>query len=253
MKNELNERKKKSKKKIAIIVLSVVTVVSVAVVIWQWSNITAARYYLAYSQDQITAKIEENNQKVLDSINDLLPVTVTDLTDEEKGLMASKEITKEEAVQLLVKRSISIELLADEANATAADDLSDNVPIPAVNLQPDGENVESTLTELIAELYVLRAYYTNRLEEMRLLAIVDYSALGNEQRTYGTKMKIGMNYLKLAGTLETECDELMDDLVARIEMELKKTGGNKSIIRDIKYYYAEEKRLKKAYYLSLYT
>ena len=109
------------------------------------------------------------------------------------------------------------------------------------------------LAELIAEAYALRAYYTNMLEGMRSSAVKDYTALVKEEQTQAKKRDIGMQYLGKAGALESECDGRMTSLLSRIETELDRTGGDKSIINDIKYYYAEEKSLKKAYYLSLYS
>ena len=114
-------------------------------------------------------------------------------------------------------------------------------------------DAEARLAALVAEAFVLRAYYTNSLESMRASAVSEYSALNAEDRTQTTKMNIGMNYMNRAGALEGECDRRMDRLIAGIESELKQTGGDTSLIGEIKSCYAEEKSLKKAYYLSLYN
>jgi hypothetical protein len=115
------------------------------------------------------------------------------------------------------------------------------------------KEAEEKLAELVAEAYVLRTYYTNRLERMRVSALAEYSALSKEERTQSKKMDIGMKYAGLAGELEGDCDGKMNSLVARIEKELKLSGSDTSVINEIKFYYAEEKSLKKAYFLSLYN
>ncbi|MCL2058897.1 MAG: hypothetical protein FWH01_07525 [Oscillospiraceae bacterium] len=117
----------------------------------------------------------------------------------------------------------------------------------------EGEDEETELTRLVAEAVVLRAYYTNRLEAMRVSALSEYSSLDKEEQTQTAKMNIGVKYLNLAGALEGECDNKMDNLIARIESELRQTGGDTSIVNEIRECYAEDKRLKKAYYLNMYS
>ena len=117
----------------------------------------------------------------------------------------------------------------------------------------DNNAKKDKLIELIAEAYVLRAYYTGCLEEMRASAAADYKALSDENKTRQNQLAIGMNYITLAGDLEVECDRLMDNLISRIEAEIIISGGDKSLVGDIRVCYAEEKSLKKAYYLSLYS
>ena len=134
------------------------------------------------------------------------------------------------------------------ANAAAANAAATNDADAAAATE-----AEERLAALVAEAFVLRAYYTNSLESMRASAVSEYSALNAEDRTQTVKMNIGMNYMNRAGALEGECDRRMDRLVAGIESELKQTGGDTSVIGEIKSCYAEEKSLKKAYYLSLYN
>ena len=299
---------------IACIVGAVIIAASVFAVL-QWNNITALRYRLAYSQEEINAKIDDNEQKIANTLSKTVSAKIRDLTDAERKLLANNDITKEEAVKLLVDDAIgggNANSSGGEGGASGADSVGgaddaggvktteellteptllseptqpltqEPAPEPAQIMEQATEqsspttelttetakqdaeieaavdtdtdtNAESKLTELIAEAYVLRAYYTSRLEGMRASAAAEYKKLSADEKTRQNQMSIGMNYINQAGALEAECDGLMDNLIARIEAELKQTGGDTSVIGEIRSCYAEEKSLKKAYYMSLYS
>jgi hypothetical protein len=288
--NDPKKQKKKSRKRKYIILFSILAVIiagGTAVVISQRNNIDAARYFLSYSPDELRDKIDENEQRILDAVEEHIPVRVPDLTDEEKELLASDELSMEDAVELLVERAISDDSSINGsqfASALPQDNLQDNDSsdevLPAVDqdhahletvdltmdpiVNPTADTIEAeesvsyddttaNIVELIAEVYVLRAHFTNQLEQMRRAAIDEFLSLGEGQQSESTRMDIGMKYLNLARELEAECDRLMDDLVARLRRELEITGGDTSLVNDIIHGYAEEKSLRKAYYLSLYS
>jgi hypothetical protein len=275
-------KKKRSKKKKYIILFSVLAVIiaaGTAVVLSQRNNIATVRYFLTYSPEELRDRLAENEQRILDAVEEHLPVTVHDLTDEEKELMASDELSKEDAVGIIVERTIANSLsigeqpaAADQAREDSHDyessmdevqptvvqdqeymevfDLTiDTIELATAEESTSYDDTTSYIIELIAEVYVLRAYFTNRLEQMHRAAIDEYLALSGAQQSEITRMDIGIKYLNLAGELEAECDRLMDDIVARF----RRTGGDTSLINDIMFSYAEEKSLKKAYYMSLYS
>jgi hypothetical protein len=292
MKEPKNQKKKPRKKKLIILfsVLAVIISAGVAVAISQRNNIAAARYFLTYTPEEISEKIAQNEQRILDAIEEHLPVTVQDLTDEEKELMAVDVLSKEDAIGLLVERAKADNSFIGESQLVQArvqvgsrqaqespqenDSLIDRTQSAAVSdrerleafdstmdimeLATTEENasyygVASNIIELIAEVYVLRAYFTNRLEQMRRSAIDEYLALSEDRRSEAVRMEIGMRYVGLAGALEAECDGLMNDIITRLRIELERTGGDTSLVNDIMFSYAEEKSLKKAYYMSLYS
>ena len=273
-----------------VIILCALGVILVAGMIFsviQRNNIAALTYSLIYTPEELNAKIEDNEQKLDEIMSKALPSRVRDLTDVEKELLATNDITKEEAVKILVddtdqqprSQYLATGAVDEEAPETEFNGLeydeseASNPPVggppdtlsalPAASPLTGGADrldeqerliiTESKLTELIAEAYVLRAYYTSQLEGMRASATADFKALNPEEQTQQRRLTIGMNYLDRAGALESECDGLMTNLIARIDSELKKSGGDTSIISEIKSYYAEEKSLKKAYYMSLFS
>jgi hypothetical protein len=208
----------------------------------------AINYYFQNSKEELEEKIMESNKRVVETMEKLPGQPIGDLTDEEKEKLASHEITEEEALQIILNRPTP--------TPTPQGELSSQ-PVFATNAKtsespPTIDNSGEKIAEIIAEIYVLRARYTNSLEEMRLAAINEYLAIDEAQRTSAAKQTIGVKYLKMAGALESECDAEMDDVVNRLQKELKDSGGDLSIINDVKFTYANEKSLKKAYYLNMY-
>jgi len=183
-------------------------------------------------------------------------------------MLSSEQITKEEAIALIVERASEsyapivetndAETVSPEALPTAAGEqgvMPTGLEVSETSEGFDSAIVESNPTEveIIAELYVLRAHFANQLEGLRQSAIVEFSGLTEGQKTESKKIEIGMNYLSRAGALEAECDALMDNLITRLRNELENSGGDTSIINDILSSYVQEKSLTKAYYMSLYS
>ena len=304
----INGRKSmKRSVKILLVVLAALVVAVSVVVYLQWNNITAAKYYLSSTEDELSEKISENDKRLTGIMDELVPNAnkVRDLTDDEKNKLASDELTPEEAVQILVNdykapagktvgagtNSVSdagagtnASPAASEASSASASG-TEGSPAATASSEADPSSVtgeaapadsnlaaqtnpaastgtedaspesapeDTVLAGLVAEAYVLRAQFTGRLEGLKSSAAAEFKALGKDEQTQEKKMEIGMKYMDRAGKMEGECDGKMDNLVARIEKQLRRTGGDTSIINDIKAYYAEEKSVKKAYYLSKY-
>ena len=57
-------------------------------------------------------------------------------------------------------------------------------------------------------------------------------------------------YLSKASALEKECDGKMDEIVSAMETLIKENSGDMSLVDTVVYTYANEKSLKKAWYMS---
>lgn len=80
----------------------------------------------------------------------------------------------------------------------------------------------------------------------------EFYALPIEKRTTATKQKVISSKLGKAAALETECNANMDSLLAELSNELKAQGKDLSLVSSIKKAYANEKQLKKSYYINQY-
>jgi hypothetical protein len=307
-----HKKKRVSTKQIAFVVFILVLFIGggVSIAVWQRGNFDAARLYLNNTPQDINTQLAQNEQQIVSSVQKLVPQPITDLTDEEKQQLASNELTKDQAVALILGRAKSDETsqaaasptdsansasnqvspspATGQPNATEGPAASDNTAPAQDAASPDETKTteaatptgaangavgsESTATqdantgaasgdmdasqadiaEAAAEVYVLRADFSNRLDSLLAAAIAEYKALSPSDRTTAKKTELAMKYLKLGGELESECDAQMDSITTKLETELRQTGGDTSIVTDLQSAYAQEKSLKKAYYLSLY-
>jgi hypothetical protein len=251
-------------------ILGAIAVAGAGAAYWQRGNIKAAIYYFGNSKEEIAEKLTENERIAAEALEKLPNQPIKDLTEEEKEKLASQEISEEEAIKIILNKSApAVSATPSETNATVpaqtpapsssvkTPEPSENLktPVPSANEKPSPTpgGSEQKVTEIVAEIYVLRAHYTDALEAMRLAAIDEYLAIAKEQRTAAVKQEFAVKYIKLAGALEAECDAKMDDAVSKLEKELKTSGGDLSVIDDVKFTYANEKSLKKAYYLNMFN
>lgn len=239
----------KKRTKILLAILGVLVISLSVFVVLQWNNIKSLTYYLIYSEDDLNRLAEENDALIASAFEKIPEIILRDLTEEERELLASGEITEAEAIQLILGRTTISELIAKKAGGEQKSDDSGNTD-SYVNTKDSIS--QSKLNELLARVYVLKAKYTSSLEGLKNSAISEYSALPKEKRTNSAKLSIGQKYLRVAGNLESECDASMDSLIAEIKAELLATGGDTSLINDIKYAYANQKSITKAQYLSMY-
>ena len=296
--NEDKRKKKKSRKKKYIILFSILAVIigaGTAFAVSQRNNIAAARLFMNYSTEELMDMLTDNEQRIVEALEDHMPVPVQDLTDEEKDLLASNMLSREEAVDILVERAMAEYSLRDGRGDDAAQGRENDADLTQEGPQDSGssddwaqattiqeqENLEafdltddaidrsdemdliefvavnesvsfdSSIVELIAEVYVLRAYFMGQLDALRGAATSEFMALPEDQRSQATMMEIGLRYAGTAGNLEAEADGLMADIMSRLSAELQRTGGDTSLVNEIMASYAEEKSLMKAYFMSI--
>jgi len=304
--SERSTQKEKSGKKKYIVLFSVLAIIiggGTAVAVSQRNNIAAARLFLNYSADELREQLADNEQRILESLEEHVLVPIQDLTDEEKDLLASDMISREEAVDILVERAMEEyslrygrgsevaqgqnahqesgafleqeglqagESVVDWAQSTTIQEQenlealtsgelvdvafgSDEVVLVDFAAIDASTSFNSYVVGLIAEVYVLRAYFVGRLEGLHAAAIAEFMALPEDQRDRGAMMEIGLRYAGIAGGLEAESDGMMADVTSRLGAELQRTGGDTSLVNEIMASYAAEKSIMKAYFMSLYS
>ena len=63
-------------------------------------------------------------------------------------------------------------------------------------------------------------------------------------------MNLAGSYLDRANALEAQCDSQMDEIVTAMESLIRANGGDMALVDKVVYTYANEKSLKKAWYMS---
>lgn len=242
----------KKRTKIALIILAILVAVIAGLCIWQWDNLVAVKTSLSYSRDDLSQMMEQNNQRV-DAVTERLPgVTVRDLTDEEKAALRDNTLDREELIDRLAGKEQGAEPAQTPGdNGQPTEPATSQSSSPGPSQDTEGAKREQ-LARYIAEIYVMKAEYTDWLEAENAAAIEEYNALPEEQRTTAAKYKIGMMHMKLGLEKEDECDQKMAEIEEKIRALLEELGEDTSLVDEIQAAYEEEKELKKAYYLGLH-
>ena len=185
----------------------------------QRENMKAALEGTKSSPVELEERMEANEQKLE---NMLSGISARDLTEDEKTAVREGTLSQENLEELLIGEEKS-----EEENAYA-----------------------KSLAELLSRVYDLRAQYVTALENMEAEAKKEYSALPQSDRAATKLVKIAKGYISKATALEKECDDKMDAIVAEMTKLVKENKGDLSIADAVIDAYANEKRLKKAWYIS---
>lgn len=220
----------KKKTKIFLIILLVLICGIAALVWWQWNNITAIRLALQYTAEEQAAMEQETDQLIKDISEQFSGVDFSLLPQEGQEMLSRGEISEEDAVAVLTGQTTWETVKNNSGEATT----------PTTGEQP------SRVDDIIAKIYVLRSSYTGRIDSLVGQALADYRA------KKGTKSELMSQYISLGYQLEAECDAKMEALLSELQSELKRTGGDTSLVSRIRSAYQTEKSLKKAAIIEKY-
>ena len=113
-----------------------------------------------------------------------------------------------------------------------------------------GPTYEEQLQAIVDRVYALRAEYLQALDDLQGEAVAAYKAIPKSQRNKKAIVNFVSTYIAKATTLEKQCDGKMDALVKELTQLQKKYGQSMELVEAVKYTYANEKSLKKAWYMS---
>ena len=248
----------KKRTKILLGIAAVLAVAAGVLCVWQWNNITAARYTLTMDQDAVSSRIVEN-EAVLHEV--LTEYDLADYTPSEEDIaaVASGEKTTQELAQEMVSAQAASSQAgvagAPAASGTAASSAGSSGPAqsasPSAPAQPAAPSYDDQIRAQVAMMYVLRSTFVSRLDELVNQAVFDYALAENFTRD--GRMAAVTPYLDAVSTLEEECDAEVATVVAELRRLLKASGQDDSLAKKVEETYEEEKSLKKAYYLKELT
>ena len=242
------------KKKRFFIILLVLALLVGGVSIWQWNYIRALRMSKRMSQEELSGKITEQQDKTVDLSREA-GVQVRPLTDEEREAMRKDEISREELIESLVGAQGAPAQETPASSETAPPPQTAEQPQPSAPTQTQTDSnaaLHEQLAKYIAEIYVMEAEYSGWLEKANQAAIDDFNSLPAAEQTATSKFSIGMRYLSMAAEKEKECDAKMSELEGKIRAILKQLDEPTTLVDEIHSTYLEEKAAKKAYYLGLH-
>jgi len=210
-------------------------------------NLAALWTALRFSQDEISLRAARNEEEFIRKLSENL----TPLPREDIEKLKNGELTEEEAVSIMTGANAASGEGAASKTGASGPRYGGQHPAAGAALS-DEAFCKERIAALIAKLYLMEGGYTAQLESIRQSGENAFFALAESKRTTKAKISIAMDCISKAEALEEKCDAEMDSLLAELREILKEYGGDLSLIGDIRSYYAAQKDLKKAEYLSLY-
>ncbi len=223
----MSEKAKKKTKRTVVLIVVLALVLGIGMLLWsQANNIKALRFAL-YTQEE-RERLAEKNQEAIDAIVAALPVDpMQDLNEEQAAMYQRGEMSEEEALGIIMG--------------------NDGTKKPTSSQSKENKRLQ----ELLAKVYLLRSNYVGRLNGLIEEAKSEYIAR-KKSTGKADKATIGSKYISKGSSLESECDGQMEALLGEIKTELERTGGDLSVVEEIRNTYNSEKSIKKADLINQY-
>lgn len=240
-------------KKVAAGVL-VVLVVVVGLLWWQKENLEAIKKATQYSREELEDQLQQNQQAIKDAVNDAPEVVVRDVTEEEKQALKDGTLSQDELINRLTddagQTAVKPSVPESAESTPAASDQQEMSPPTKEENKLNDEAYQKAVSTIVAEVYVLRESYTLELDAMYEAAKAEYRVMPDSEKTTEKLMKWAMGYVSKANQMEKACDATMKDILARLKTLIQENDGDLSLVDTMAYSYANEKSLKKAWYMS---
>lgn len=230
------------------------------------------------SSEQVSAEREDYEKKTQALLDKLSGggITLAALSEADRARLKNGEITPAEAVAIIMGLAGST---AAESTAAPTEPPSPGVttvpaettalaattaPVTPVGPATSDATTEVTVTapatstarsveDVISEIYLLRAEFLNKIDLMIADGTAEVEATPKEKRTLTFKIELMNRYMDRGNALEKECDARMELLLAELETALRQSGGDLSLIDEVRALYAQEKKLYKAELYQKYT
>lgn len=217
------------KKRYIFIPLALILIFSIsALAYWQWENITALKYMLTNSSEETTQMLKENEKVINNIVEKLSDEGISALPEEAVEMMNNGELTEKDAADIISGKT-TIDEVKNKKNNTD---------------ESQANSEASNISNLVAQIYSLRSSFVGKLDSLIAQAKAEWSAGGVNKKDFISK------YIGLGTSLEGQCDAQFESIISQIKEELKRTGGDESIISELKKAYKNEKTAKKASILS---
>ena len=238
------------------------------------------------SSEQVSAEREDYEKKTQALLDKLSGggITLAALSEADRARLKNGEITPAEAVAIIM--GLAGSTAAESTAAPTEPPAPDATTVPAETTAPAGTTVPDKTTapaattapvtpvgpatsdaiatapatsaarsveDVISEIYLLRAEFLNKIDLMIADGTAEVEATPKEKRTLTFKIELMNRYMDRGNALEKECDARMELLLAELETALRQSGGDLSLIDEVRVLYAQEKKLYKAELYQKYT
>ncbi|MEG0779014.1 MAG: hypothetical protein RRY95_01015 [Oscillospiraceae bacterium] len=227
--------------KLLLCLAALLVILGAAVVAWQWENLYALRDSITMDGAAIEEHMTQNDQQLKDVMAQY-QIQEHAFSQEELDSITENDAGVDSAAISLLEEN--------PAPTPAADQTKPAEPAPTPPPKTEAVDYTAAIREQIAKMYVLKATYVSALEGMVAAAKAEYIALPAAEHTAAKKQEVVMARVKEISALEKSCDQKVAAVVAELRRLLKADGQDSSTADLVEKTYANEKRLKKAYYLS---
>ena len=217
------------------------------------------------------ADYERRTQELLDKLSGG-GVTLSALSEADRLRLKNGEITPAEAVAIIMGlAATSAPVTADttapqdgsdpavttvpvgpaepDAPATSGTSAATDPAVPAgttaaaATTAPAASTVSPAVQQIIADIYLLRAEYINKLDLLIAEGLKEVDAIPKEKRTLTVKLDLMNRYLARGEAMEAECDARLDALLAKMTEQLRADGSDTSLADEARTLYVQEKKL----------
>lgn len=206
--------------KILLTILTIIVFAFVAVVVWQYDNISALLNGMNKSTEDLALEIDKKRDDLKTEVEKYTNSPIIDITAEDEQKLLKGEISLEEISE---KYNLPIEYMKDEEVNKDPEDIPTEIPNEIPNEVPvdNSKQIEKEIGDSVGHME--------------------------------GKKELVMSNLDYIAKLEKTCDTDVEEVISSMEKNLKDLGGDLKIIQILKKSYNDEKELKKSYYLSLYN
>lgn len=249
--------------RVVLIILLILLILFAALCIWQRENISALLAAVKYSQEDISTLIEDNEKIVSQALEEYPEFEVPVIAEQEIEALEEGKITQDDLVEIVLGNT-SLEEVIEKKEETPetpkTPEAPKDEPAPSVNnastqtpaQTSTSKNGDEEVAALIAKIYILKQSYDSKLDSLVNQTRVEYWAIPKEQRKNISKQQFIATKAGQALAMEAECDAEVDKVLSELTSVLKAYGKDLSLIDSIRKAYANEKQLKKSYYITKY-
>ena len=217
------------------------------VALWQRENLQAVYEAMYYNPEELGSQIQSTKQEVERVLEKYELESIRRLTPEEEEQVKKGELSLEEAVERMMPTR-------NEEAGTKEEGL-ESQDTPEAKPETTPQTVSKKESDLVkastVKMYELQAKYLGLLGELEARGMQALRAIPSDQRTVKKMMSVGMPFMQEGLALESQCDGEVENVLHHLKEELVAIGADYDIVETMRQAYYTEKRLKKAYYLSL--
>ena len=245
--------------KVFLVILFFLILVCIAVAVTQRDNISAVIDASKYSKVDIQKQMDDTKTEVQKTLEEYNAPAIRDFTPQEEEDIRKGKITADEAIAKIIEESGAsqeIQSSSSSDNQASSGDTSGNENsqsksnATSANKGSDVNNGEDSVSSVVGQytvsLYKLKANYLGQIGN-----VIDEAKAA--RKNGASASSLASQYMGELASLESQADSAVDAEISQLREKLTAMGADTSICDTMKSSYEKEKRLKKAYYLSLYN